>query len=131
MCQNKQLKKTQIRQKGFKVGTLSLASRVARAPIIFLMLITTSRYDVATKKDFTKKYQKLAEIFSKILDFMYTTSPIMVTWQAFKANKVLKIVLKVVQEDFCNTCKKSYWLHLPFFSQMFWRLGVWNHPRCH
>ena len=55
------------------------------------------------------KYQKLAEIYSKnlkIMDFLYTTPPIMDTWQAVRADKVSKIVLKVVQEDFGNTCKK-------------------------
>ena len=58
-----------------------------------------------------EKYQKFAEIYSKnlnkykIMDFLYTTPPIMVTWQAPRADKVSKIVLKVVQEDFGNTRK--------------------------
>ena len=52
----------------------------------------------------------------------------MVTWQAPKANKVLKIVSKVVQEDFSSTYKKSYWLHLPFFSRIFLRIGGWYTP---
>ena len=42
----------------------------------------------------------------------------MVTTQAPRADKVSKIVLKVIQEDFGNTCKKSYWLHLPFFHEL-------------
>ena len=35
----------------------------------------------------------------------YTALSIMVTWQAPSADKASKIVLKVVQEDFYNTCK--------------------------
>ena len=50
------------------------------------------------------------------MDFVYTTPPIMVTWQTPKADKVSKIILKVVQEDFDNICKKWYRLHLMFFS---------------
>ena len=53
----------------------------------------------------------------------------MVSSQAPSADKVLKIALKVVQEDFSNTCKKSYWLHLPFFSQIFYRLGGSTNPQ--
>ena len=49
------------------------------------------------------------------MDFLYTTLPIMVTWQAPRAVKISKIVLKGVLEDFDPLCKKSYWLHLPFF----------------
>ena len=49
------------------------------------------------------------------MDFLYTNSPMMVMWQTPRADKVSKIVLKVPQEDFSNTNKKSYWLHLPFF----------------
>ena len=44
----------------------------------------------------------------------------MVTRQVPRVDKVLKIVLKVVQEDFGNT---SYGLHLPFFHEFFLRLG--------
>ena len=55
----------------------------------------------------------------KIIDFLYTTPPMMVTWQAPRADKASKIVLKVVQEDFGNTSKKSSWLHLPFFFHEF------------
>ena len=47
----------------------------------------------------------------------------MITGQALRADKVLSIVLKVVQEDFGNTRKKSHWLHLPFFFTIFLRLG--------
>ena len=63
------------------------------------------------------------------MDFLYTTPPIMVTWQAPRADKVSRIVLKVVQEDFGNTCKKLYWLHSPFFSRIFLRLGGWYPPQ--
>ena len=45
------------------------------------MFITNIRQDVATKKVFTKKYKKLANIFSdnlEIMDFLYTIPPIMV-----------------------------------------------------
>ena len=53
--------------KTVKIGTLS--SFPTRAFIIkILMFITTTRYNIATKKNFTKKYQKLAEIFSKNLE---------------------------------------------------------------
>ena len=52
-----------------KIGTLSLVSRVPRAPIIkILMFITKTRQDLTTKKDFMRKYQKLAELFAKTLE---------------------------------------------------------------
>ena len=57
------------------------------------------------------------------MDFLYTTPPIMVTWQAPRGDKASKIISKVVQKDFDNTSKKSSWLHLPFFSRIFFRLG--------
>ena len=54
-----------------------------------------------------KKYQKLAWIFLKKLEnhgfLVYQPSNLMVTLQAPKADKVSKIVLKVVQGDFGNT----------------------------
>ena len=60
---------------------------------------------------------------SKILDFLYTKPQIMVTWQALRADKVSKIVLKVVQEDFGNTSKNHLDCICRFFSQIFFRLG--------
>ena len=69
-------KNAQNRQKTAKIGTLSVVPRVTRAPKIkILMFITRTRLDLATKKDFTKKYHKFAEIYSKIMDFLYTTPP--------------------------------------------------------
>ena len=59
----------------------------------------------------------------KIMDFLYTIPWITVTWQIPRADKVSKVVLKVVQEDFSNTSKKLFWLHLPFFFNIFFRLG--------
>ena len=71
---------------------------------------------------------------SKIMDFLYNTPPIMVTWQAFRADEVSKIILKVIREDIgkknLDTCKKSYWLHLPFYLARFLRLGGGT-PRCY
>ena len=55
------------------------------------------------------------------MDFLYTTPPLMVSWQAIRADKVLKIV----KEDFDNTCKKSYWLYMPFFHEFFYYSGGW------
>ena len=58
-----------------------------------------------------KKYQNFAKITPKnlkIMDFLHTTPPIMVTREAPRDDKVSQIVLKVAQEDFGNTCKKSY-----------------------
>ena len=102
-----------------KFGPLSLVSRVTRRRIIKMFVTYYQR-------NLMKKYQKLAEIFSKNLEnhgfFVYHPSnngP----WQAPRADKVSKIFLKVVQEDFGNTCKKSHWLHLPFFSQILLRSG--------
>ena len=43
----------------------------------------------------------------------------MVMWQVPRSDRVLKIVLTVVQKDFSNTSKNSYWLDLPFFSRIF------------
>ena len=57
------------------------------------------------------------------MDFLYTTPPIMVTWQTPRAYKVSKIVLKVFREDFGNTCRKTSWLHSLFFSRICFRLG--------
>ena len=52
-----------------KIGTLRFVSRVTRASITkIVMFIISTRYDLATKKNFTNKYQKLAEIFSKNLE---------------------------------------------------------------
>ena len=64
------------------------------------------------------------------MDFLYTTSPIMLRWQGPRADKTTKIISKVAQEDFGNTSKKSYWLHLPFFFTNFFRPGrvVPPHP---
>ena len=63
------MKNAQNRQKTAKIGTSSLFSRVTRSPITkFLMFITSTRSHLANKNDFTKKYQKLAEIFSKNLE---------------------------------------------------------------
>ena len=72
---------------------------------------SVAHWDLTTKKDFMEKYQKLAEIYSKNLEncrFLayhpfndgHVTGP----W----ADKALKIVWKVVQEDFGNTGKKSF-----------------------
>ena len=52
----------------------------------------------------------------------------MVTGQAPRAGKVSEIVSKVVQENLDNTCKKSYWLHLPFFHEFFYGYGVVTTP---
>ena len=59
------------------------------------------------KKDFIKKYQKVAEIFSKNIEShrFRAYHPSMIMWQAPKADKVSKIVIKVVKEDFDNTYK--------------------------
>ena len=38
----------------------------------------------------------------------------LVTLQAPRADRVSKIIVKSVEENFDNTCKQSYWLHLPF-----------------
>ena len=55
------------------------------------------------------------------MDFLYTTHPVMVTWQTPRA----KIVLKVAQEDFDNTCKKSYYIVFAgLFSRIF--LPLWG-----
>ena len=54
----KSLKKCQNCQKIAKIGTLSLVFRVSRAQIIKIL-------NLATKKDFTEKYNKLVEIVSK------------------------------------------------------------------
>ena len=35
----------------------------------------------------------------------------------------LKIIIKVVQEDFSNTCKNLYWLHFPFYNNF---LTIWG-----
>ena len=56
------------------------------------------------------------------MDFLYTTPPILVTWQAPRADKVTKIVLKVARDDFGHTSKKSYWLHLPFLFTIFFTI---------
>ena len=64
------------------------------------------------------------------LDFeprFYTNPPIMVTRQALRADRVSKIVVKVVQEDFDKTCEKSYWLS--FFHECFHDLSTgWYQP---
>ena len=72
------------------------------------------------KKDFMKKYQNLAEIFSENLEnrvFLVYHPSIMVTWQVLRADKVSKIILKVVQEDFDIICKEFYWFLLLFSSR--------------
>ena len=53
----------------------------------------------------------------------------MVTWLAPRADKVSKIVLKVSQEDFGNTSKEPYWLHLPFFHEFFFGKGGGTTPQ--
>ena len=81
-----------------------------------------------------KKYQKFAKIYSKKLEnhgfLVYhpskngqMTDP--------RADKVSKIVLKVVQEDFGNTCKKSSGLHFPFSFTILFSVsegGTTSHP---
>ena len=49
-----------------------------------------------------KKYQKLADIYSKNLE-----NHGFLVYDPSRADKVSKTVLKVVQEDFSNTCEKS------------------------
>ena len=52
-----------------KIVTLSLVSRVSRASINKLLVFTTRTwYDLPNKKDFIKRYQQLAERFSKNLE---------------------------------------------------------------
>ena len=57
----------------------------------------------------------------KKVDFLYTTLQITVMWQVLKANKVSKIILKVVQEYFDNIFKEFYWFFL--LPGIFLRLG--------
>ena len=54
-----------------------------------------------------KNSLKYAPKTSKIMDFLYTTLPILVTRQTPRADKISKIVVKAVQEDFDDTYKKS------------------------
>ena len=93
-------KNAQNRQKRPKLELLCLVSRVARAPTIEMLFITSTRYSQKT---------------SKIMDFVYTTPLIMVTWQAQRADQVLKSVLKGVQENYQGgpTC---FFISIVFFN---------------
>ena len=61
---------------------------------------------------------------SKIRYFIYTTIPIIVTWQAPRAHKVSKIATKVVQKGCDKTCKL---FAFAVFSQIL-QLGGWYLP---
>ena len=52
----------------------------------------------------------------------------MVTWQAPKADKVSKIVLKVVEEDFDNTYKNILIAFAVFSSRIVFGQGGWYQP---
>ena len=65
---------------------------------------------------------------SKIIDFLYTTPPIMVRWQTPRAEEVSKIVLKVAKDDFDNNCKKLYLLYLLFVFTIFFTIRGVEHP---
>ena len=83
-----------------------------------LMSTARNQYDLATNKDFMKNIKNLlrySQKNSKIVYFSYTMPPIMVTLETSRADKVSKIVLKVVKEDFGYTCKKLCLLLLSFF----------------
>ena len=120
----------QILTKWPKLGLLSLVSMVTRAPIIKIsMFITTTRYDLATKKDFTKKCQKLAEVFSENLEnhgFLVYHASNNGHVKAWRADKVSIVVFKVVQEDFRNTIKNyiDCIFCLFFFTNFFTIRGV-------
>ena len=92
-----------------KIRTLRLVSRVTRACIIkMLMFITTTRYDLAAKKISRRNIKnspRYSQKTSKIIDFLYTTYPIMVTLQAPRVDKLSKIDSKVVREDFVTLSK--------------------------
>ena len=60
------------------------------------------------------------------MDFLYTAPPIMVMPQSPRAVKVLKIVLKVVQEDFNNTCKNYIDFICRFFTNFSTVRGIWG-----
>ena len=57
--------------------------------------------NIKTRWDILKKT-------SKIVDFVYDNPPIIVMWQALRVDKVSKIILKVVQDDFDNNFKKLF-----------------------
>ena len=58
-----------------------------------------------------KKSLRYFQKTSKIMDFLYTIPPIIVMWQAPRADAVSKIVLKVFQEDFKTLAKNTVdWL---------------------
>ena len=118
-------KNAQNPQKTATIGTLSLVFRVSRAPIIKMWCLSQQLDKILLPKKISRrnieKSPRYSQKTSKIMDILYTTPPIMITWQASRADTVLKIVLKVVQEDFGN--KRSSWLHLPFFSRNYFRLG--------
>ena len=61
------------------------------------------------------------------MDSLYATPPVM---EPPRADRGLKIALKVVKEDFRNTYSKSYSLHLPFFHDFFTVREVVPPPRC-
>ena len=58
------------------------------------------------------------------MDLLYTIPPIMVTWQAPRADKVSKIDLELVQEDFGKTCKNRIDCICRFFKNLFTIRGL-------
>ena len=58
------------------------------------------------------------------MDFLYTTTPIMVTLQILRADKVSKMYQKVVKEDFDNTIKNHIDCICRFLSGIFLRIGL-------
>ena len=54
------------------------------------------------------------------MDFWYITPPLMVTWQAPKADNFSKIVLKDALEDFDHNCKNNIDSICRFFHELFY-----------
>ena len=99
---------------------LSLTSKVIRVLMIKILVSTArTQEDLANKQNFMKKYQKLAEIYSKNLEnreFLeyhpsnncHETGP-----------RASKIALPVVLENFDKTCKKHIHCFCLFFREIF------------
>ena len=81
------------------------------------------------KKDFIKKYQKLTEILSKIMDFVYTALTIIVTWQTPKTDEVLKLFYMLSNRILITHAKTHIDCICRFFHEFFYdKGGGWYHP---
>ena len=89
------LKNFKNRLKAAECWTLSLIPSATR------ILILDVKISIAWK-NITNSLRYATET-SKIVDFLYNNPSIMVTWQTPRADKISKIVSKVLQEDFNNT----------------------------